>query len=82
MNVNLSEAKAHLGQYVEQAASGSHFLICARNRPMAELRPLTRPLDARKPLKMGLLKGKFAVPVDFNDRLDGFEKEFYGDRES
>jgi prevent-host-death family protein len=79
MNVNVSEAKAHLGRYVSQAAKGKRFVICDRNRPVAELRGLSDNTPSAKPLKLGLLKGQFNVPVTFNDPLDDFEQAFYGE---
>ncbi len=77
MNLNLAEAKAHLGRYVGRAAKGKRFVICARNRPLAELRGLPDADGAGKPLALGGLKGRFRVPGDFNAPLPDFEASFY-----
>ncbi len=79
MEISISEAKAHLGRYVSQASKGKRFVICDRNRPVAELRGLetTEPLPKR--LTLGLLKGRFAVPDHFNEPMNGFERDYYGD---
>ena len=80
MNINVSEAKAHLGRYVESAAQGAHFIICGRNRPLAELRPLTGGAASGTPLRLGVLRGQFSVPPDFNLPLEDFERDYYGDK--
>jgi prevent-host-death family protein len=38
--VNIHWAKARLSEYLEAAASGERVLICKRNQPVAELRPV------------------------------------------
>lgn len=77
VTVNLSEAKAHSGQYVAKANAGEVITICERNKPVAELHAPRLSFTARK-LKLGALKGKFQVPDDFNAPLTDFESEFYG----
>jgi prevent-host-death family protein len=77
MTVNLSEAKAHLGRYVAKARAGEIITICDRNKPVAELHPPRLPLKPQK-IKIGVLKGAFEVPDDFNDPLPDFEVAFYG----
>jgi prevent-host-death family protein len=78
VTINLSEAKAHLGQYVAKAGAGEVITICERNRPVAELRPAGTSRSPRK-LKVGLLKGQFNVPEDFDAPLPDFEGAFYDD---
>ena len=78
MTINLSEAKAHLGRYVAKASAGEVITICARNKPVAELHPPRLVLKPRK-LQIGVLKGAFKVPDDFNDPLPEFEAAFYGE---
>jgi prevent-host-death family protein len=41
--VNIAEAKAKLSEYIEAAARGERILICNRNKPVAELRPVEQP---------------------------------------
>jgi antitoxin (DNA-binding transcriptional repressor) of toxin-antitoxin stability system len=79
VKINLSEAKAHLGRYVAEAAAGKVFLVCERNEPMAELRPIaSKEHPTPRPIQMGWLEGKVEVPDNFNDPLPEFEAEFYG----
>jgi len=73
--VNVHEAKAGLSALLDLVEKGQTVLICKRNVPAAELRPLARPRRARRPV--GLAKG-FRVPPAFfeplaTELLDGFE---------
>ncbi len=79
MTINLTEAKAHLGQYVAKASAGEIITICERNKPLAELHPAHLSFRPRK-LKMGSLKSQFQVPDDFNEPVPEFEAAFYGQR--
>ena len=38
--VNIFEAKAKLSEFIEATAQGERVLICKRNVPVAELRPV------------------------------------------
>jgi prevent-host-death family protein len=41
MNViNVNDAKAHLSAYLERVERGETIVICRRNQPVAELRPV------------------------------------------
>lgn len=40
MMVNIFQAKARLSEIIDAAARGERVLICNRNRPVAELRPV------------------------------------------
>jgi prevent-host-death family protein len=74
--INLHEAKAHLGKYLARVAKGEIIVLCERNRPVAELRPIPHPENG-KPLRLGTLKGTVKVPEDFNAPLASFERDFY-----
>ena len=80
LKVNLHEAKARLGEYVGRANRGETIIVCQRNRPMAELRGISS--DRAKPLKIGVLKGQFEVPEDFDEPLLDFESEYYSESTS
>ena len=73
--VNLYQAKAHLSALVDRVAEGETVLICRRNVPAAELRPVPRQRRTRRPV--GLVPG-FTVPPSFfeplpDDLLAAFE---------
>lgn len=38
--VNIADAKAKLSEYIEAVARGETVIICNRNKPVAELRPV------------------------------------------
>jgi prevent-host-death family protein len=80
MTIHLSEAKAHLGQYVARANAGETITICEGNKPLAELGPTRLSLHPRI-IKIGILNAKFAkveLPDDFNAPFPEFEAAFYG----
>jgi prevent-host-death family protein len=64
--VNLYEAKAQLSALVDRVAEGESILICRRNVPAAELRPVPKPRRTRRPI--GLVAG-FSVPPSFFEPL-------------
>jgi prevent-host-death family protein len=64
--VNLYEAKTHLSDLVDRVAEGETVLICRRNVPAAELRPVPKPRRTRRPI--GLVPG-FGVPSSFFEPL-------------
>jgi len=64
--VNIYEAKAHLSALVDRVAEGETVLICRRNVPAAELRPIAKPRRTRRPI--GLVSG-FTVPPFFFEPL-------------
>jgi prevent-host-death family protein len=64
--VNLYEAKVHLSALVDRVAEGETVLICRRNVPAAELRPVPKRRRTRRPI--GLVAG-FAVPPSFFEPL-------------
>jgi prevent-host-death family protein len=47
MMVNIHEMKAKLSEYIAAVERGERVLICKRNRPVAELRPIAQA--ERKP---------------------------------
>ncbi len=75
--VNLYEFKAKISEYSRRVKSGEIVIICDRNKPFAELRPL--PMNSPKNRrKLGLLKGTCQVPSDFDARNFEIEKLFEG----
>ncbi len=75
IKVNIADAKAHFSRYLENVESGETILVCRRNVPIAELRPVPRrPTQARP---VGIDRGMI-VPSSFfeplpNELLDAFE---------
>ncbi len=76
IKLNIHEAKTHLSRYLEKLLKGETILLCKRNVPIAEIRPLPPRRKTRRPV--GLAKGELTVPPSFfeplpEDLLSGFE---------
>lgn len=65
--INVQEAKTHLSRYLDEVAKGESFILCKRNKPVAELRPIVSKVTTKRPI--GLAKGTFTVPASFFDEL-------------
>ncbi len=74
--LNIHEAKTHLSAYLARLRPGDRIVICRRNRPVAEIRPL--PQLPRDPRPIGRGKGLARIPDSFFEPLpaeivEGFE---------
>ena len=74
--VNIHEAKAKLSEYVDAVAAGERVLICRRNRPVAELRPVSQARETPRPI--GGARGRFTVPAAFFEPLPDEVLEGFG----
>ena len=63
---NIHEAKTHLSRIVEEVAAGKEVVIAKAGKPMARLVPMKQAVTKKH---LGLLKGKFKIPPDFNRPL-------------
>jgi len=75
VKVNIHQAKTHLSRYLAEVEKGETILVCRRNEPIAEIRPVKPPRVERRPI--GLAAGVFEVPESFfeplpEDLLDAF----------
>ncbi len=75
MNVSVYDAKTNLSRLLDRAAGGEEIVITRNGRPVAKL---VAAVAARKPRKLGLLKGRIRLGKDFDaplpdDVLDAFE---------
>ena len=64
VSANLAEAKKHLAHYTRLVKNGTVVVLCERNKPIAEIRPIGHTLAKRPKRKIGLMKG--LCPVGFN----------------
>ena len=74
--VNINEIKAKLSEYLEAVSKGERVLICKRNQPIAELRPVEQKRAV--PRQLGAGPYRFDVPDSFfepmpDEFLDAFE---------
>ncbi len=75
IRVNIAEAKTQLSRYLETVEKGEVVVLCRRNIPIAEIRPLPRAREEPRPV--GIDRG-MAVPASFFEPLpaallDAFE---------
>ena len=74
--VNVYEAKTHLSQLLDLAASGEEVIIARAGRPMARLVAYQVDQGSRKP---GYWKGKVKIDKDFDDLSKEISKAFRGE---
>jgi prevent-host-death family protein len=76
--VNIAEAKAKLSEYVEAVTKGEHVIICNRNRPVAELRPIEATRLGPRDLSPMFPGETFMTDAFFEPMTDGELREWYG----
>ena len=80
IKLNIHEAKTHLSKYLELLEKGESILLCKRNVPIAEIRPIPQPRKTQRPIGLG--KGAFKIPKSFFKPLPKeVEHSFYGEDE-
>ena len=62
--INIHEAKTHLSRFVDAAAAGEEIVIARAGKPVARLVAL-QSLE-RQSRRLGLGKGRFKLPEDFD----------------
>ena len=67
IRLNIHEAKTHLSRYLSMIKKGETILLCKRNEPIAEIRPLQSRRSEKRPV--GLAKGQLTVPPEFFEPL-------------
>ena len=78
--INVTEAKAHLSRYLKRVERGETVVLCRRNVPIAEVRPLPKPL--RGPRPVGIDRG-MTIPAAFFEPLpDDLRVAFEGGRQT
>lgn len=65
--LNIHEAKTHLSRHLDRLARGETIILCKRNVPVAEIRPLRQGMKSRR--KIGLARGEFKVTKKFFEPL-------------
>ena len=67
IRLDIHEIKTHLARFLSYLSDGDRIVLCKRNVPIAEIRPLKSSRTERRPV--GLAKGRFTVPPEFFDPL-------------
>ena len=63
IRLNIHEAKTHLSRYLKELAKDETIILCKRNIPIAEIRPIRPHREYQRPI--GLAKGEFEVTSEF-----------------
>jgi antitoxin (DNA-binding transcriptional repressor) of toxin-antitoxin stability system len=77
IQININEAKSKLSKYARLVKSGETVILCDRNKPFAEIRPLDRRGSA--PRVFGMSKGMFKLGPEFFEADAKVEKMFAGE---
>lgn len=67
IKLNIHEAKTHLSRYLKRISRGETILLCKRNVPIAEIKPLQ--LSRKDKRTIGLAKGQFSLQPEFFEPL-------------
>ncbi len=67
IRLNIHQAKTHLSKYLKELAKGETIILCKRNIPIAEIRPIRPRREHKRPI--GLAKGEFEVTPEFFEPL-------------
>lgn len=73
--INIHEAKTQLSRYVDQAAAGEEVIIARAGKPVARLVSLEMPNS--QPRILGAGKGKFSLPVGFDELNAGEIRDMF-----
>ncbi len=77
IQININEAKSRLSKYTKMVKAGETVILCERNKPFAEIRPLDR--RGSTPRVFGLSKGMFKIDPEFFEADVEIGKMFSGD---
>jgi len=76
---DVREAKTHLSFFLQRNPKEEMILLCRRNVPVAELRPIKKDKQTKRPI--GLAKGYLKIPKEFFQPLpEEMTKLFSGDK--
>jgi antitoxin (DNA-binding transcriptional repressor) of toxin-antitoxin stability system len=80
IRLNIHEAKTHLSKHLRRVKKGETIILCERNVPIAEIRPIKQENRRLRPI--GLDKGRLIVPENFNDPLPDWLLDAFEGKES
>ena len=65
IELNTHEAKTHLSRYLSLVEAGETIILCRRNEPIAEIRPIRKASSQGTKRVFGMDEGKFDLSEDF-----------------
>ena len=66
MNYNIHEIKAQFSKFIEMVEAGETVVVCKRNVPVAEIRPIEKKKDKPIPV-LGSAEGLGEIAPDFDE---------------
>jgi len=78
VTANLHELKAHLSHYARRVKAGETVVVCERNKPIGEFRPLPNETRRARP-EPGLFRKEIAIPDEFFAVDERLTREFIGE---
>ena len=79
ITLNVHEVKAHFSRYLNAVENGETVLLCRRNVPVAELRPLPKSTSQERPLGLARDRGQELPPAFFEPLPDEILSLFDGE---
>ena len=73
--LNIHEVKTHFSKYAQEVKAGATLILCDRNVPFAEVRPLHVAPRGKK-RTFGLYKGQIKMARDFDAPDPELERAF------
>jgi antitoxin (DNA-binding transcriptional repressor) of toxin-antitoxin stability system len=71
IRLNTHEAKTHLSRYLSRVEAGETIILCRRNEPIAEIRPIRSATQPGTKRVFGMDEGKFELGDEFFAPLPG-----------
>lgn len=70
--MNINEAKTHLSSALEKVAKGETVILCKRNKPIAEIRPIKESMKKKRPIGLAAKEyPAFTIDKSFFEPLPG-----------
>ncbi len=73
---NLHEVKSRLAHYARLVKAGETVILCERNKPFAEIRPLPGAGSPAPKRRLGLMKGSCPVGPEFFEADEEIQRDF------
>ena len=79
IKLNLNEVKTQLSKYIEMVEAGETVVVCKRNIPVAEIRPIAK-IEKKTP-QLGWAENSFKMPADFKSMPRELLLQWEGDKD-
>lgn len=82
IKINIHEAKAKLSEYLAAVEQGETIVVCRRNLPIAEIRPIAAARKEPRPVGLAPDHGVTLPPEFWEPLPDDLLKAFAGENDS